>query len=313
MSLLVAFDICLAATTIVVAFRTIAVRATFPAIVGYVIYGLLLALVWVRLSAVDVALTEAAIGSGITGVLLLSAASKLRGYAVDLPPPDRRIRVLTAILCGAITAGLAGIVLLPPDPVPTLAPSAMANLDTLQIGNGVAAVLKAYRALDTLLEAVVLLIALVGVWSLASDNAWGGRPAPWRSPAGNDALTFAARTLPPIGILAGIYIVWVGADEPGGAFQGSSILAAMWILTLMAGLVTPPHISATWLRVSLVLGPGVFILVGFAGFLLAGNFLAYPAGFAKPVMVLIEVALAPSIAVTLAMMVAGPPARADES
>ncbi|MGE3708703.1 MAG: MnhB domain-containing protein, partial [Hyphomicrobiaceae bacterium] len=102
------------------------------------------------------------------------------------------------------------------------------------------------------------------------------------------------------------------ADEPGGAFQGGAILAAMWLLAMMAGLVAPPRVGTTWLRVSLVLGPGMFILVGLAGFLLAGDFLAYPAGFAKPLMVLIEVALAPSIAVTLAMMVAGPPVRADE-
>ncbi|MGE3709917.1 MAG: hydrogenase subunit MbhD domain-containing protein, partial [Hyphomicrobiaceae bacterium] len=171
MSLLAAFDICLAATTIVIALWTTVVRSTFPAIVGFVIYGLLLALVWVRLSAVDVALTEAAIGSGITGVLLLSAAARLRGNAVSRSPLGLKMRVLTAILCAAVTAGLAAVVLLPPDPIPTLAPRAMAYLDTLQIGNGVAAVLKAYRALDTLLEAVVLLIALVGVWSLAPDDA----------------------------------------------------------------------------------------------------------------------------------------------
>ena len=48
------------------------------AVVGYIVYGLLLALVWVRLFALDVALTEAAIGGGVTGVLLISAAVRLR-------------------------------------------------------------------------------------------------------------------------------------------------------------------------------------------------------------------------------------------
>ena len=44
---------------------------------GGLAYGLLLALVWVRLDAVDVALTEAAIG-GLSGILLVGAAARLR-------------------------------------------------------------------------------------------------------------------------------------------------------------------------------------------------------------------------------------------
>ena len=39
------------------------------AVIVFIIYGLLLSLVWVRLDAIDVALTEAAIGSGVTGML----------------------------------------------------------------------------------------------------------------------------------------------------------------------------------------------------------------------------------------------------
>jgi hypothetical protein len=51
------------------------------------------------------------------------------------------------------------------------------NLAESGLGNPVAAVLFVFRALDTLLEKVVLLLALVGVWSLASDRAWNGVPA----------------------------------------------------------------------------------------------------------------------------------------
>ena len=49
-------------------------------------------------------------------------------------------------------------------------------------------------------------------------------------------LAFLARLLPPVGIVAGVYIFWVGADDPGGAFQGGTVLAAMWLLVMMAGL-----------------------------------------------------------------------------
>ena len=84
-----AFDAILAATVLGVAGWTIATRETFAAVVGFVAYGLLLALVWVRLAALDVALTEAAIGGGVTGVLLLGAAARLRGAPSRLPPSGR--------------------------------------------------------------------------------------------------------------------------------------------------------------------------------------------------------------------------------
>ena len=85
-----AFDAILAATVLGVAGWTIAAREAFAAVVGFVAYGLLLALVWVRLAAPDVALTEAAIGGGVTGVLLLGAAARLRGVAAA--PDDGRPR-----------------------------------------------------------------------------------------------------------------------------------------------------------------------------------------------------------------------------
>ena len=73
-----AIDAALVLLILAVAVWTIAARDTFAAVVGFVAYGLLLALVWVRLHAVDVALTEAAIGSGLSGVLLIGAAARLR-------------------------------------------------------------------------------------------------------------------------------------------------------------------------------------------------------------------------------------------
>ena len=79
MSVLQALDIGLAFLVFAVAAWTIFAPGAFAATVGYVVYGLLLSLVWIRLFAVDVALTEAAIGSGVTGILLIGAAARLRG------------------------------------------------------------------------------------------------------------------------------------------------------------------------------------------------------------------------------------------
>ena len=71
MSVLSFLDIGLALLVVLVALWTIAAQDLFASVVGYVAYGLLLALVWIRLYAPDVALTEAAVGSGVTGVLLI--------------------------------------------------------------------------------------------------------------------------------------------------------------------------------------------------------------------------------------------------
>jgi multisubunit Na+/H+ antiporter MnhB subunit len=286
-------------------------RDTVVAVIIFVVYGLLMAIAWVRLSAVDVALTEAAIGSGITGMLLLSAAARLRQTEIATARPSVPICLLAGALCAVISAGLAVIVLLPPVVPPTLAPLAMANLADTGLGNPVAGVLFAYRALDTLLEKVVLLLALLGVWSLAPDRLWGGVPALESHVPPNDTLVFFAQVLPPFGIVFAIYMTWTGASYPGGAFQGGTVLAVMWLLVMMAGVARVPPINCIRLRWLLVAGPLLFLAIGLAGFVVADSFLAYPEGYAKPLIVIVEFALALSIGVTLGLLAAGSPERID--
>lgn len=185
MSVLQALDIGLASLVLALAVWTIFAREAFAAVVGYVAYGLLLSLVWVRLFAVDVALTEAAIGSGVTGVLLIGAAARLReaGQAMTAEYPNEPQRFWTVVLCALVALALAAVVLLLPDPAPTLAPEAAQHLAETGLGNPVTAVLIAYRSFDTMLEKVVLVLAVVGVWSLAPDRSLlGGRPR--RTPRG---------------------------------------------------------------------------------------------------------------------------------
>lgn len=69
-------DVVLCALLTGVAWRTVSGADLFRSIVLYIAFGLLIALVWVRLGAPDIALAEAAIGAGITGALLLDAANQ---------------------------------------------------------------------------------------------------------------------------------------------------------------------------------------------------------------------------------------------
>jgi multisubunit Na+/H+ antiporter MnhB subunit len=286
-------------------------RDAFAAVVGFIAYGLLLTLVWVQLHGVDVALTEAAIGGGLTGALLIGAASRLRGTeaAARAERPHAFTRVIAAAGAAALTATLALCVLTLPEPAPTLAPQAVASMAVTGVGNPITAVLLAFRAMDTLLEAIVLVFALVGVWSLGPDSAWGGHPGPRHRADPNGILAYLARVLPPIGIIVGMYVFWVGADHPGGKFQGATIVAAMWLLVIMAGLADAPPISRTWVRVGLVAGPLVFIAIGLVGVATAGAFLAYPDGLAKPLIIVIELALMPTLALILALLLTGAPER----
>lgn len=290
-------------------------KETFSAVVAFIVYGLLLTLVWVQLNGVDVALTEAAIGGGLTGALLIGAASRLKRTesAVSAEQPGTALKWLAAGLSAAVTVVLAICVLTLPAPAPTLAAEVAANIESTGVGNPITAVLLAFRAMDTLLEAVVLVFALIGVWSLTPDRFWAGRPGIKQTAEPNGILAYIARILTPIGVVIGMYIFWVGADHPGGKFQGATILAAMWLLVIMAGLVDTPSISRVPLRMALVLGPLVFIGIGFLGVVSAGAFLAYPIDYAKPLILTIEFALLPTLTLILGLLLLGAPQRAVES
>lgn len=295
--------------------RAVLARDAFAAVVAFVSLGLLVAVAWVALGAVDVALTEAAIGGGVTGALLLGAA-KASG-AKRLAKPRRRdpgvaTKCVAAALCAGVTAMLVAAWFSLPDPAPALTSQATGAMPALGVKNPVTAVLIGFRGWDTLLEKVVLGLALVGIWALGADHHWGGRPGSPMKCSGNNPLVLLARVLPPPAMVFAIYLLWAGADEPGGAFQAGTILATMGILVGLAGLADYPATSRRAVRVAAVAGTLVFVLTGIAGFALPGGFLSYPEAFAKPVIVVVEVALVFSIAVTLCLLVAGPPRRRED-
>lgn len=304
-------DLALVAWLLALALHIACVRDDRNAIVSFIAFGLLLGLGWTRLASIDVALTEAAIGGGVTGVLLLRAEAHLRAGKAGGASTSRGAstsggaKALAAIACAGVAAGLAFVVLAFPAPAPTLAPAAAAALPGTGLGNPVTGVLLAFRALDTLLEKVVLILALIGVWSLAPDRLWGGAPS-LRPAAVPEPLAYLAQMLPPFGVLIAVYMFWVGADAPGGTFQAGTVLAAMWLLVMLAGLRPAPETRGLALRLVLVGGPALFLAIGFLGFAIADGFLSYPESIAKPLIVGIEAALTLSIAATLGLLVAGP-------
>lgn len=301
-----ALDLALCALILGVGLAAVAGRGVFRAVIFFIVYGLFVAMAWARLGAFDVALAEAAIGAGLTGVLLLAAHGRLRRLKA-VTEAQGRVN-LPAALAGAGVALLLGWAWFAlPDASP---PDMRDALPLAGVGNPVTAVLLNFRAWDTLLESIVLLAALAGLWMLVRDEEWD-QPLGLRyhvRPGG--VLASFGRVLPPIGFVFGVYLVWAGADSTGGAFQGGTVLAAVALISMMAGVVRPPRIAHPIWRVMLVVGPGVFLLAGLAGAALAGGFLTLPPEIAKPAILLIEAVLTVSIAATLALLIIGPPEEA---
>jgi multisubunit Na+/H+ antiporter MnhB subunit len=187
-----------------------------------------------------------------------------------------------------------------------------ANMGASGVEHPVTAVLLNFRAYDTLMELVVLLAAVVVVWSLERGIAGARQGVPALGPV----YTGFARVAMPTMILAGAYLVWIGAIAPGGAFQGGAVLAGVAILLILAGnyATMPSHRPVA--RLAFVLGTAVFTGVALAVSVGPRVAFEYPLADAKTLILVIEAAVTVSIAATLAALVYGRepaylPVRAD--
>jgi len=142
-------------------------RNLFAAVALGSTYSFLLALALLLLDAPDVSMTEAAVGAGISTVLLLGALS-LTGAAEALPQRISVLPLFVSLLTGA--ALLYGLWDLPAFGDPSapaqthVAPRYInEGLQETGVPNLVTAVLASYRGYDTLGETVVIFTAGIGV------------------------------------------------------------------------------------------------------------------------------------------------------
>jgi multicomponent Na+:H+ antiporter subunit B len=145
-------------------------RNLFAVVVLFGIYSLLMATVLLALDAPDVAMTEAAVGAGVSTVLLLSALY-LTGSEEAKPLHRPLLPLVLSLAVGGVLA--YGTWDLPPfsDPqapihvhvAPRYLAEAMAQTG---VPNIVTAVLASYRGFDTLGEVVVVFTAGAGVIAL---------------------------------------------------------------------------------------------------------------------------------------------------
>ncbi|HEY9053036.1 MAG TPA: hydrogenase subunit MbhD domain-containing protein [Gammaproteobacteria bacterium] len=306
---LLVLDVLLLSSLLSLAWAALASRDERRSVILFMAFGLILALVWGRLLAPDVALAEAAIGAGLSGALLLAAVPRQSRQALQQDEPatpepnnagpgkfiNRAFTLLCIALAGLLAWALAHA--FSQAPADTLPKAVFDHLDASGVSNPVTAVLLNFRAYDTLLELAVLLTALLGIFAV-------GKAAPGYHYAGQVFDSLGRWLVPLLIILAG-YLLWVGAHAPGGAFQAGATLAAAGVVLRLAGNNQAGFIESKAQRWLISAGIAVFLLVGLSMLALGRPFLGYPSAWAGSLILLIETAAMLAIAATLLLAFIG--------
>ena len=172
-------DIGLMTLLVVIAFAIVRMRSLFGIVMLQGVYSLVCAAWFVSLDAVDVAFTEAAVGAGVSTVLML-AAMLLADRKSHPVPVSKQIAPLLVV----VAAGLAMFFAIGDMPaygdVHSPANSYVGidyiarTADEIHIPNVVTAVLGSYRGYDTFGETVVIFAAGLGVLLLLGLNGNAG-------------------------------------------------------------------------------------------------------------------------------------------
>ncbi|MGM0631875.1 MAG: MnhB domain-containing protein [Pseudomonadota bacterium] len=298
----VVLDATLIALLFAAAYGALHGRHSGAAIALFAGFGMVLALVWARLGAPDLALAEAAIGAGLTSALLLRAASITTDDVVRVATP-RLMLSWCFVAIVFLWLAIQVLTLTATDSGADLTGMVNDRLSDSGVTHPVTAVLLNFRAWDTLLELLVLLLALLGFRQVARFNRHpydaDRHPTPW------PLLKAWSRLLTPLLVVTGGYLLWRGSSAPGGAFQAGAVLATALVLLRLSDQLPPFHWSLWPVRLAALIGTLLFITVAMAGLVVHDNWLEYSASDASLLILVIETVATVSIAVTLAFLVAG--------
>jgi multicomponent Na+:H+ antiporter subunit B len=278
----------------VVAIAIIRMKDLFAVVMLLGIYGLLSASFFVAMDAVDVAFTEAAVGAGISTLLMLVVITMTGRHE-----KTTRHKPLSALFIVIITGGLLiyGTYDIPAfgsedAPIHNHVAPRYINDSSAEIGvpNIVTSILASYRAFDTFGEVVVIFTAGIGVLALLSVAR---RPEDDESIASiNDSMheqhlviRIVSKMLIPFILLFALYVQFHGDFGPGGGFQAGVIFAAGIILyTMLFGLSTARKvINQPFIQLMSAMGVLLYGCVGIASMLNGGNFFDYNVLASNPI------------------------------
>jgi multicomponent Na+:H+ antiporter subunit B len=293
---IVLFGVFLLSLMVITALAIVRTHHLFVAVILTGIFSLLMAANFFVLDAADVALTEAAIGAGISTVLFLGALA--------LTGEHERANASNRLLALSVVAVTTLIVIYATFDKPRfgdpLAPVHQhvspwyleQTPEVIDIPNVVTAVLGSFRGYDTLGEVFVVFTAGIGVLFL-----FGARPPPRSGAASRNSAApgqglrhyliprVVGRLLIPFILLFGLYVQFHGDYGPGGGFQAGAIIAAAVILyALLEGEEQALRVLPHKLLIGLMAGGALLYGgVGVAALLLGGNFLDYSVLAADPI------------------------------
>lgn len=274
-----------------VAIAIVRIQDLFAVVMLAGIYGLLSATFFVLMDAHDVAFTEAAVGAGISTLLMLTALSMTGRYAATSHNYRPVLALTLVVLTGALL--IFGTTDLPSfgdpqAPVHThVAPRYLnESVNEIDIPNVVAAVLASYRGFDTFGEVVVIFTAGIGVLALLMQSpVQGALSNTVASMRDHVVLRIVAKMLIPLILLFGLYVQFHGEYGPGGGFQAGVIFAsAFFLYAMLFGLGAARKVINMGV-VQLLSAVGVLIYgsVGLISLLNGYNFLDYDALAANPI------------------------------
>lgn len=305
----VSIDILLAILMVYLALQSLLTPRLIQSVFLFFAFGLALALAWVRLGAIDVAITEAAIAAGFLGVLFLDA---LNSFAPKVSKQHENLEVVYKSTPGsntralffprlALVLGLGLFLIISLEALWVtprgggLTEAAVSLLPESGVENPVTAVLLNYRAYDTWLEIGVILIGLLAIFAAGGINLYRKPDMAINDPLLRQVVLFST----PILFLFGAFLLYIGKTGPGGAFQAAVLWGAIGIMLHLIGKPVMAMIPR-WLRqLLLTIGIGFFLVLGFVLMAGGGNLFEYPHAYAGILILIIETLAAISIAVTL--------------
>ena len=280
--MLAIFSLFLLTLLVITAAAAIQASNLFVSVMMMGIFSLLIAINFFLFDAADVALTEAAVGAGISTVLFLGALAYLNPHEHKHAP--KRTLGLVLVSIGGLLMAYASFHA--PEFGDSNAPTALhltpwfmqTTAEQIDIPNVITAILGSFRGYDTLGEVFVVFTAGIGVLFLLSSP----KPASVSTPKMVGLRHYViprlvGRLLIPFIFLFGLYVQFHGEYSPGGGFQAGALIAASIILyALLEGqdraLKAIPQTALTILMCS---GALLYTLVGIAGLVNGGYFLDY--------------------------------------
>jgi uncharacterized MnhB-related membrane protein len=312
MSILI--DSLLAILAVYLALQSLLAKRLTQSVFLFFAFGLALALAWIRLRAVDVAIAEAAIAAGFLSVLFLDA---LRDFSPRVAEKNETLDAVHNYLSKnndrslliprlALVPGLGLFLLIALEAVwkipegGGLTAAAGALLPESGVGHPVTAVLLNFRAYDTWLEIGVILMALLAILAAGGKEGYHKPKVAVQDPLLRQAILFFT----PVLFLFGAFLLYYGKTGPGGAFQAAVLWGAIGILLHLGGWAVFTVIPR-WLRqLILTMGLMFFLVLGFLLMAGGGAMFEYPSAYAGILILIVETLAAISIATALTAMFA---------